>query len=69
MFLRTEGQKEGVFMDDGIMVEHFGVDEGSFGDESYEVPEVGIGDVDHRGNGEDRPVFVQGVIIASIFLL
>jgi hypothetical protein len=67
MFLRTEGQEEGVVVDDGIMVDHFGVDNGAFGDESYEVPEVGIGDVNHGGDGEVRTALVHGLLLHLYF--
>lgn len=37
-------------VDDGIMMQHFGIDNRTVSNESDEVSEVSIGDIDHGGN-------------------
>lgn len=56
-------------MENGIVMEHLSVDLCVFCDESDEVAEVRIGDVDHRSYRKDGPLMLFGVCMRECLVL
>lgn len=69
MFLWAEGEEEGVVVQDCIVVQHLRVDLGPSGDETDEVAEVRVGDVDHGSDGEEGSVGCEMVSLGDGALL
>jgi hypothetical protein len=69
VFLFVKRQKKAVVMKDGIVMEHLSVDLCVSCDESGEVAEVRIGDVDHGSYRKDGPLMFLCVCLRECLML
>lgn len=69
VLILVEGEEMVMTVDDCIVMEHFGVESRLFGDQTHEVAEVGVGDVDHRGDCEQPGNGGDGFVVLHCFLL
>lgn len=58
MFLNIEGKQMRVRVKHSVMMQHLRIDDSLSSDESNEVSEMRVGDIDHRRDGKSSPLLL-----------